>query len=194
MNTTAASERLDVVAFGTSLTARSEWPAALGETLASCTGDEVAVNTVAQPGGNSSWALSNIETVISLAPQVVLVEFSVNDASLLHGMSGGRSLANTEAIISQLRESLPEVRIVLMTMNPATGMGAASRPFLGDFYQIYRDVAEQQQVDIVDLVPLWEARGLDSKALPDGVHPSQEAAKAVIVPALVRLLGGAPCQ
>jgi len=188
-----ADATFDMVAFGTSLTARGPWSQALTEDLAACSGIEASVN-VAQPGANSNWALSNIERVIALQPNVVLVEFSINDASLLHGMSGTQSRTNTEAIITQLQDALPAVRVVLMTMNPATGLGWASRPFLGDFYQIYRDVARDKQVELADLMPLWEAHGLDGETLPDGVHPSDAAAEAVIVPELARLLGGAACH
>jgi acyl-CoA thioesterase I len=192
--TASAGERLDIVAFGTSLTARRDWQEALGVRLSDCLGRTVAIQTVAQSGANSDWAVANLDPVVALQPAVVLVEFAINDASLLHGVSAGQSIANTSAIVARLRVSLPAVRIVLMTMNPATGIRALSRPFLGSFYEAYRTLAPQLGVELADLSPLWEAHGLTAEALPDGLHPTGTAARAVIVPALARLLGGPGCD
>jgi acyl-CoA thioesterase-1 len=188
-----AGSRLGIVAFGTSLTASGDWQDALAGRLRACLDAEVEMHTIALPGANSNWALEHLDEVIARSPDIVLVEFSINDASLLHGVSADRSRANTEEIITRLEAMIPNVRIVLMTMNPASGLRWASRPFLGDFYRIYRDIARERRAELADLTPQWDAFEQQAEAVPDGLHPTPEAARAVIVPELVRLVGGPGC-
>jgi lysophospholipase L1-like esterase len=184
-----AGDDLAIVAFGTSLTARGDWQADLADRLGACTDAVVEVHTIALGGANSNWALEHLDEVVALSPDVVLVEFSINDASLLHGVSAHQSRANTERIITSLQALIPHVKVVLMTMNPASGLRWLSRPFLDDFYRIYRDLAEERRVALADLAPRWEVYDGRELAMPDGLHPTPEAARAVIVPELLQLLG-----
>lgn len=193
-NAGAAADRIGIVAFGTSLTANGGWQDELAGRLGACRDATVELHTVALPGANSHWALETLDKVIARAPDIVLIEFSINDASLLHGMPADQSRANTEAIIARLEAAVPQVQIVLMTMNPAAGLRAMTRPFLGDFYKVYREIAAEHQVLLADLARRWEADGRWPDALPDGLHPTAEAARAVVVPELLRLLGGAACE
>lgn len=189
-----AVDKLSIVAFGTSLTARGDWQANLADRLAACRNAPVEVHSVALAGANSNWALEHLDEVVAWAPDIVLVEFSMNDASLLHGVSAEDSRAKTEQIVTRLQTMIPKVQIVLMTMNPASGFRWLTRPFLGDFYRVYRELAEERQLALADLAPRWEANGPQAEAIPDGVHPTPEAARAVIVPELLQLLGGPDCR
>ena len=180
----SAGDVLDVVAFGTSLTAKGNWQEQLGAALAECRNGPVAVHTVAQPGATSDWAVEHLDEVIRLEPEVVLVEFSVNDASLVHGVGVDRSLANTREILDRLDAA--HVQPVLMTMNPASGLRWLSRPFLADYYELYRRLARERGLLLADLAPRWAGRPAED--IPDGLHPTPEAAIEVLVPVLLELL------
>lgn len=173
-----------IVAFGTSLTARGDWQGELASQMAECA--EVELVTIAQSGANSDWAVANLPKVRAAEPAVVLIEFSVNDASLLHGLSHERSRANTETILDAIAAG--GARAVLMTMNPAHGARFLSRPWLADYYQLYREIAEKRGVALIDLTPLWDARGEFGSTIPDGIHPTAEAARAVVAPAIAGAL------
>lgn len=175
---------LRVVSFGTSLSAADHWQPAVAAALGDCT--KVEIVTIAKAGANSGWAVGNLAALRDARPEVVLIEFSVNDASLLHGVPVGDSRANTIAILDAVVAA--QARPVLMTMNPAHGLHGLSRPFLGDYYRLYRDLAAERQVTLVDIEPSWLSRGGLAAAIPDGVHPTAEAAIAVTAPAVTAVL------
>lgn len=181
---TAAADPIRIVAFGTSLTARQEWQAEVATRLAHCV--EIEVTTIAKGGKNSDWAVEMLPQVVAEKPAVVLIEFAINDASLLHGVAGDRSRANTLAIVETLAATGPIP--ILMTMNPARGLNSLSRPWLADYYQLYRDIAVEDGVTLIDLMPLWDARGDLDAVIPDGVHPAPETAREVIAPAVAEAL------
>ncbi len=180
----AAADPIRIVAFGTSLTARQEWQADVVARLAACAAVEIV--TIAKSGMNSDWAVEMLPQVVAETPAIVLIEFAVNDASLLHGVPGERSRANTETIIDMLVSA--GTRPILMTTNPAHGARFLSRPWLADYYQLYRDIAVERGVTLIDLAPLWEARGTLDVAIPDGVHPAPDAARELIAPAVAEAL------
>jgi acyl-CoA thioesterase-1 len=181
----AMADPIRVVAFGTSLTARQEWQAEVVTRLDdSCAAIEII--TVAKGGMNSDWAVDMLPQVVAERPALVLIEFAVNDASLLHGLSSQQSRTNTETIVDTLANA--GARPLLMTMNPARGLNGLSRPWLADAYQLYRDIAGERGVTLIDLAPLWEARGDLDALIPDGVHPTADAARDVIAPTVAEAL------
>lgn len=177
-----AQEPVRVVAFGTSLTAGQEWPAQVAAALADC---GVEVEVFAQAGANSDWAVANVTRVVAMEPAAVLIEFAMNDASLLHGISFERSRANIGAIVATLKDA--GIAPVLMTTNPSHGLRGMSRPMLGDYYRLYREIAGEDGVALVDAEAAWVARDLGAD-IPDGVHPTEQAAVATVVPAVMATL------
>lgn len=189
------SEPLSIVAFGTSLTARYDWPDALAGALRRCLSRPVEVTRVAMPGAGSGWALANVGRVRATAPDLVLVEFSINDADLLDGVSLAESRANHERLLSLLA-GRPEMRVALLTMSPAIGLRGLIRWRLDAYYALYGPLAERHGAGLVDLRMRWGEVDDLARALPDGVHPLDEVATAVIVPPLLAAIGqaaGARC-
>ena len=176
---------LRVTLFGTSLTATYDWPA----TLQDCAGGALDVSRVALAGAGSDWAVTQTDRVLAQNPDLVVIEFSVNDADLRQRTSLRQSLASHAFIISELRAGNPGLSIVLMTMNPAHGVRRVMRPRLGGYYRLYRDLAEEMQTGLLDLYPRWLAHEGWKRQLPDGLHPDPVAATGLIVPALADYLG-----
>ena len=180
---------LRVTTFGTSLTARYDWPAGLQAALAACLGRPVTVTPVARPGAGSAWALTQLDTVAATAPDLILVEFAINDADLRDGVPLARAKAQHQSLISALRAAAPGAQIALMTMNPASGARGLARPWLAAHYLAYRDLAAEHGTGLIDLWPRWlalpeTARGLQA----DGLHPDPAVAAGVIVPAVAGYL------
>lgn len=188
-----ANTPVTIVFMGTSLTAGDPWPDLVIERLQTCVKRPLHALRIAQGGATSVWGLSRIEQVIAAAPDLVVLEFAINDADLRRGLSLGLSRDNHRAILARLKQGLPEVRIILMTTNPAIGLRRLLRPRLAAYYALYRNLAEEMDTGLIDLYPRWLAQPGLAPALTDGVHPAHDGAASVIVPTLTaylaRLLG-----
>lgn len=183
--------RLRVTAFGTSLSAPPQvWPDDFSEALVNCRGAEVQMTRVVGPGKSSGWAVERLQEVVETRPDVVLIEFAINDADILDGQSLKSARANHQEIISGLRTGLSDTRIVLMAMSPAQKTRGWLRPRLSAHYHQYHDLAVSEETGFVDLYSRWlllprDARGLER----DGLHPEPSVASGVISPVLAGYFG-----
>ena len=175
---------LRIVAFGTSLSARGVWPDRLAERLQSCLGRPVEVARVALPGAGSAWAAdpARIAAVAGFHPDLVLVEFAINDADLRDGATRSASDRSTRAALAALQAALPDAGIVELTMSPAHRARGVLRPGLAARYDDAVRRGSDRGGGLVDLYRRWialprGARGLDA----DGLHPDPEIAAQVIV-------------
>jgi acyl-CoA thioesterase I len=178
------------VFMGTSLTAGDPWPDLVVERLQACVTHPLRAQRIAEGGVTSAWGLSQIEAAIAAAPNLLLLEFAINDADLRHGLSLEESRDNHRAMLARLKEGLPEARIILMTTNPATGLRRLLRPRLAAYYAQYRTLAAEMDVGLIDLYPRWLALPRAAQGLTDGVHPAPDRAALVIVPVVTAYLGG----
>jgi len=187
---------LRLVLLGTSLSHAQGWPETTAAALSRCIGRHVDLVRVTRPGANSAWGMTRIAEVSAARPDIVLIEFAINDADLRDGLWRASARNTHRALIARLQRARPEARVVLMTMNPAAGLRGLVRPRLGAHYRDYRDLAAETGAGLVDLYPRWRTRPRPDWGLEDGLHPEQAAAEAVIVPVLVPYLGvvaGADC-
>lgn len=184
---------LRLAVLGTSLSARATWPEALAEDLSACLAREVVLIRIARPGANVTWGRAQLDQLVAAAPDIVLIEFAINDADLRDGLR----LAPAQALHRDILGALQAAGAVpvLMTMNPARGLRGLVRPGLARHYAGYHALAQETGAGLVDFHPRW--RVLDpAQALPDGLHPPEALAKGVMVPVLRGYLGrlaGAEC-
>ena len=200
---------LRITAFGTSLTARGDWPVALARALTTCLGRPVTVQRHAKPGAGSAWARGAVAAVAATRPDLVLMEFSINDADIRDGISLSASRDNHRAVLADLGQRLPGARVLLMTMSPAHGLRGIARPRLGAYYRIYHDLAAPPGTSdrgasdpgasdrggpypgLIDFTPRWRAMPAWRRALPDGLHPGAAEARAVMLPPLTGMIARA---
>ena len=180
---------------GTSLSVRSDWPQGLGEALSGCLSRPAEVEVIARPGATSAWGLAQVGRVAAADPDVVIVEFAINDADLADGLRLGRSFSAHDTLLSEIAALVPDARLLLMTMNHARGPRGWARPRLEAYYALYPRLAERHGAGLVDLYPRWLARPRDADGLGDGLHPTDATAREVMLPSLVAALtrGGADC-
>lgn len=174
---------LRIVAFGTSLTALYTWPATLGRRLSICLERPVEIDVVARPGAGSAWALDQTAHVADLLPDIVIIEFAINDADVADGVWPRTSLVQHREILAELQEALPEAGILLITTNPVQGLQRFKRPFLQRYYHLYSDLSEEFGSGLLHLTPNWSGRDL-----PDGLHPLDSDATEIIVPGIANLI------
>jgi lysophospholipase L1-like esterase len=179
-----------VAALGTSLTEVGGWLDPLGQLIAEQSRQSVSVRNFGKSGANSSWGITQVERLVATHPDVVLIEFSVNDASWLRGISLNQSRKNMEKIVAQIRNGHSSCTIYLMTMSPVLIWRRWMRPRLKAYYDLYGELAEELKVGYIDNRPSWNSltRSQLAKAIPDGSHPNQDMAVRLIVPTIARVI------
>lgn len=195
-----AGKEQTVVAYGTSLTAVGDWVQQLEAELNSRYPKKAKVINSGASSMASPWGVDNLDaSVIAKKPDTVLIEFSINDAYAPYKISVETARKNLETMIDRILKANPDCEVVLMVMNVVTGANLTERPKLGEFNQMYRDVAKARKLLLVDHYPNWEkvlksGEELYYKYVPDGLHPAAEGSKNVITPEIVKALGLKPAK
>ncbi|MGO7888528.1 SGNH/GDSL hydrolase family protein, partial [Rhizobium ruizarguesonis] len=81
----------------------------------------------------SKPVLTQIDRVVAEQPDIILIELYANDATLHRFASLAQSRKNIGDILDQLRQRLPQERIVVMAMNPCSGLRGLIRPFVDSY-------------------------------------------------------------
>lgn len=189
------SEAMKIVTLGTSLTSRGGWQEPLRRALSACRGSDVTIVNLAKSGMASDWGLTQIGKALAERPNVVLVEFAINDAALNRFLSQRESGANMEEIVTRLKAGESRPAVYVMAMSPVSGLRGMIRPFLGQYEELHAEIARRLGVGFIDHRPAWAALSADdlATAIADGAHPDPETASRVMLPGLLRALAGADC-
>jgi len=187
---------MTVVALGTSLTHRGGWLKPLEQNLNTCLGVPVRVLDFGRSGETSAWGLTVITEVIDADPDVVLIEFSVNDAAWFKGFSLQRSRENTTKIVQAILKAKPQTKIFLMTMSPSFGLHGWIRWNVDAYFDLYEPLARKLGVGYIDNRPNWKRLTKDElrNGIPDGAHPSPDLATRLLVPTISRAVAGTGCK
>ena len=183
-----------VVTYGTSLTAYGAWVRQLEAALNRRYPDKAKVINSGAGAMWSKWGVDNLDRrVIKKKPDTVFIEFAINDAYLPYNTSVDQARSNLENMIDRILKSNPDCEIILMVMNPPVGIHLVCRPGIKDYYQMYRDVAKDRKLLLIDHYPNWEkilneTPKLFNKYVPDGIHPIAEGCEIVVTPEIVRSL------
>ncbi len=190
------SNPLRIVVFGTSISARAKWPDALASALQNCGLGRVQVLRHVKAGANSSWGLSQADWLGQQNPDLVIVEFAINDADILDGLSMGDSRRNHDEIIRSLQKHAPHARIMLLSTNPVTGLARLKRPFLSRYYDAYVAISDETNIGMIDGYGRWlQLQGWHAD-MPDGVHPLPDIDAQLLTLPIARAIAsgfGATC-
>jgi lysophospholipase L1-like esterase len=190
-----AGKAQTIVAYGTSLTAGSTWPSLVGARLDELAPGLATVVNAGQDGMASGWGLDHIdERVLSRRPDTVLIEFSINDAYVPYGISVAQARVNLWTMVNRCERE--GVEVILLLLNRPTGRPAVDRPMLAEYEAMYRDVASERGLRLIDLGQAWDEVRRDGAAwrafAPDGIHPNDLGSREVTAPNLLRGLGVSP--
>jgi lysophospholipase L1-like esterase len=193
----AAGKKQHIVAYGTSLTAGGAWVKQLEEALNKRYLNRVKITNSGGGGCNSAWGVEKLQSrVIDLKPDAVFVEFAINDSVERFHLPLKTAKANLETMIDRIQKNLPDCLIILQVMNPVINRPKGHRghrPHLDDYYQMYRDVAAERKLALVDHAPSWKVvldQGKDAfrEFVPDGLHPNAEGCKQIVTPNILKAL------
>lgn len=191
-------QRYQILIVGTSLTSRGDWPDLLQSQLRECATGQVEVEQLARAGAGSAWGLSALRQHLreqnARVPDIVIIEFSGNDASLVRGLPILLSKRNTQAIIQAARDA--GAVVFLATMSPAWRREALERPGQERYHALYRDLAASEGVGLIDTIGDWVSLPSKERMLlvPDGLHPTSEAMNRIVVSAFFSALGPLVCE
>lgn len=177
-----------ILILGTSLTSRGDWVATLERRLRDCALG-VTVERLARPGASSRWGLTALrERLAKDVPDFLVIEFSGNDASLKNGFPLPISRMLHRQMISEARAA--GTIVVLATMSPAWRRNAWERPGQRRYHALYRDLARESDVGLIDTIPDWDTLSTSRRAVlvPDNLHPTFEAMNTITVPAFEEAL------
>src|SRR5215210_304473 len=103
-----AGKKQTVVVYGTSLTINGAWAKALNEYFDTHFPGQVTFFNGAKAGMHSDWGVANLqERVLSKNPDLVFIEFSMNDAATKNNISLEKSQDNLDSMVKALRRQNP---------------------------------------------------------------------------------------
>lgn len=197
----AAGMQQKILVYGTSQTANGLWPSRMTALLnATWPGSATLVNRGAG-GMASDYGIANLNAqVIAAAPDVVFIEFSINDAVDRFNIPVSQAKANLEAMVTGIQAALPNCEIILQVMNPVIDRPQGHdgwRPHLAYYEQVYRDVAVAHGLMLIDHHAAWQGI-LDVNedefayydVVPDGLHPNAAGEEIYLLPVLMEAIGG----
>ncbi len=191
-----AGQKQTLVVYGTSLTAGGAWVKLLQDRFNEKYPKLLTIVNAAQSGQHSTWGAQNVGArVVAKKPDAVLIEFGMNDAVTRFSISKETCRANVTTILDAIQKGNPQCDLIVMTMNCVAGENGAKRPLLPEYYQVYRDIATERKLLLIDHYVNWKAiQDKDAKAfdrlVPDGVHPTAAGAKDVILPEFEKVIFG----
>jgi len=203
-----SGKKVTIVTMGTSLTAGAgSWPdVMLKDWLDQQWPGQVTVFNEAVSGSASSAGpgdqsgLAVLPKVIAHQPDVVFIEFAINDAYLPYNISVANSQNNVGTMIEAILAARPKAEVILQTMNSIKDKPdikhSSVRPELPAYYQGYRDVAKKRKLLLVDNFSNWlqimnESPEVFDRLVPDGIHPAADGYRQVLLPQLQATLTGA---
>ena len=191
-----------VLIYGTSLSKGGAWVPQLQATFDARFPGLVTLTNSARGGQHSGWGATHVDSaVVALKPDVVFIEFAINDAVTRFDLSLDTIRRNVDTLLDRIAAGLPSSEVILQIMNPAFGKAegeSAHRRNQDAYQQIYRDAAKRRGLLLVDHSVAWnhllatEGEAAVKKLIPEGVHPNVEGWRRLVTPTLHRALDLAP--
>jgi acyl-CoA thioesterase-1 len=122
-------------------------------------------------GETSSGTLSRVGWILTMKPEIVVLETGANDG--LRGVDPRLTRRNIDEIVSRLRER--DVTVVLTGMRMVANLG---RDYTQAFASIYPGVARKHGLILIPFF-LEGVAGVPSLNQPDGLHPTAEGYRVV---------------
>ena len=194
-----AGEKQTVVVYGTSLTRGGQWTRAMKSWFDTQFPTQVNFINSGLSGKNSDDGLAQVEVqVLAKHPDLVFLEFAINDAHVKFKMPVERGADNLDKIVRAIQSQNPQTAIVLQVMSvpwdaPNGNRSFSDRPQLTAFYENYRTYARQHNLMLLDHEPTWQQLKENQPEkfhayLSDGLHPNAAGDLAVTWPQIQALL------
>ena len=122
-------------------------------------------------GETSSGALTRVEWVLTIKPDIIILETGANDG--LRGIDPGITQSNIEKIVTFFQAKKVTVLLTGMRMTPNLGI-----KFTREFARIYKNTARKYDLILMPFF-LKDVAGEPKLNLPDGIHPTKEGHRII---------------
>lgn len=191
-----SGENQKIVVYGTSLSATKEgWVTMLEDSLNALYPGKVEIINSAQTAMWSTWGVENLrEKVLEHKPDMVIIEFAMNDAYLPYSTSIEAARLNLEYMVLRIRELYKDCSIVIQVMNMPIAEHKVQRPDIERYYNLYRKESKKLHAKLIDHYEYWvpllkKGEEVFRRYVPDGIHPNLEAQKKLVLPHILKTLG-----
>jgi len=179
-----AADRPLLVCFGDSITAgyglgRGEsYPDALQRDLDKL-GYNYKIENMGTSGATTKDAVVRLNSVISLRPSIVVVEFGGNDG--LRGLPLGQTQQNLDTVLTKLEGAHIQVLLAGITLPPNYGPD-----YVRQFDEIFVDLAAKHHPATVPMIYMDLVK-VPGTIQPDGIHPTAKGSEIIARTLLVAL-------
>ena len=129
------------------------------------------ITNASQSGGTTSGGLQHLPPHLKRKVDIFILELGINDA--FRGVSIATIKNNLQAIIDQVKQQNPSVRIIIAGMQLPN---YTADDYMFAFGQIYTDVTAKNNATLIPYL-LQGVGGDSSLNQPDRVHPNAEGQK-----------------
>jgi alpha-L-rhamnosidase len=182
-----------LVFYGTSLTAEpwSAWVPMLEGELKKRFPGQAAIHNQATGCMASNYGIENLnDKVLKLNPDVVFIEYAINDAWKGSGISSvDEAKANWEEMINRILQYNRDCEVILMIMNPPVN-GMQERVNYEGYCRMVQSLARERGLLLIDHTPAWQDiennTALKNRYIPDNIHPNAIASREVTLPVILK--------
>ena len=172
-----SASTLTIAAVGDSLTAglgvepEESYPALLEQQLRA-EGLDIQVVNAGVSGETTSGTLARLDWVLTLKPDIVILETGANDG--LRGLDLGLVRKNIREIVEKLQEK--KIVVVLAGMRMVWNLGPV---YTADFNRIYPEIAEEKGLIFMPFF-LEEVAAHRALNIEDGLHPNPKGYRIIV--------------
>ena len=124
-------------------------------------------------GETSAGGNSRIDWVLRTVPDIFFLELGANDG--LRGLPLEETPGNLQAIIDQVKDANPDVKIIIAGMMVPPNLG---QDYITQFQNIFPNLAEKNEATLIPFI-LEGVAGNRELNLEDGIHPTPEGHQIV---------------
>ena len=160
----------DSLSAGLWLKPSQAYPALLTEKLRAA-GLDFEITNASQSGGTTEEGLERLPKHLKPKVDIFILELGVND--VLWGLPIDEIRSNLQKIIGRLRETSPNVRMIICGMQLPN---QAADDYVSGFGQMYADLAAKNNATLVPFI-LAGVAGVPNLTLADHLHPNAAGQK-----------------
>jgi lysophospholipase L1-like esterase len=182
----APAGALDISTLGTSMTASYRWQPVVQKALERCGLGPVHIGNFGKAGETVAWGINHVGQAVESKPDILIIEFAVNDALADRRLSVTEAERLTRLLIQRARQESPNTKIYLLITSVPQGKQLAKRPEMQAHYGLYRKISAEERVGLIDTQPLLGPPG--QRPLRDDLHPTNQGYETIMAPAVVAAL------
>jgi len=176
----------DSITAGYGLQAGQSYPDALQRDLDS-RGYRYQVSNQGTSGATTKDAVASLRSILTLHPEIVLVEFGGNDG--LRGLPLAQTRQNLDQVLTSLESAHIKIVLAGITLPPNYG-----NDYIHQFEQVFRDMAAKHHPAFVPMI-YKDLANVPGTIQQDGIHPTAKGSEIIaktLLPALTTLMKKEP--